>query len=122
MQRGRRRAIGLVLAMAGLAAGAACSQNARDSAPASLHVSDNQRVPRQYLVTLAPGVDVSAITNVYGRFGIKRTQDLGRNLFLLTLTEDPGPTKMEELRTQNEQIKAVQPNFVYMDKGLRNSQ
>ena len=123
MHHGRRRRIGLVLAMAGLAAGTACSQTPRDSAPASLDFSNRQRgVPREYLVTLAEGADVKAITDLYGRFGIKGTQDLGRNLFLLTLTEDPGPIKMEELRAQNARIKAVQPNFVYRDNGLRNSQ
>jgi hypothetical protein len=75
--------------------------------------SRQTRVPGEYLVTLAPGADVTAITELYGRFGIIGTQDLGRNLFLVRLTEDPGPAKLEELRSQNAQIKAVQPNFVY---------
>jgi len=100
--------------MTGLAAGSACSQTPRDPAPAPMDFSSRQtRVPGEYLVTLAAGTDVKAIADLYGRFGIKGTRDLGRNIFLVTLTEDPGPAKMEELRRQNAQIKAVQPNFVY---------
>jgi len=84
--------------------------------------SHQTRVPGEYLVTLAAGADVKAIADLYGRFGIKGTQGLGRNIFLVTLTEDPGPAKMEELRRQNAQIKAVQPNFVYRASGRGNVQ
>lgn len=123
MQCGGRRCIGLVLAMTGLAAGSACSQTPRDPAPTPMDFSSRQtRVPGEYLVTLAAGADVKAIADLYGRFGIKGTQGLGRNLFLVTLTEDPGPAKMEELRGQNAQIKAVQPNFVYRGNGRGNIQ
>jgi hypothetical protein len=79
--------------------------------------SRQNRVPGEYLVTLAAGADVKAIADLYGRFGIKGTQDLGRNLFLVRLTEDPGPAKLEELRGQNAQITAVQPNFIYRASG-----
>ena len=75
--------------------------------------SRHTRVPGEYLVTLAAGADAKAIAELYGRYGIKGTQDLGRNLFLVRLTEDPGPAKLEELRGQNAQIQAIQPNFVY---------
>ncbi len=100
--------------MTGLAAGSACSQPPRDPAPMPSDFSSRQiRVPGEYLVTLAAGADSKAIADLYGRFGIKGTRDLGRNIFLVTLTQDPGPARMEELRGQNAQIKAVQPNFVY---------
>ena len=111
-KRGQR--IGLVVAMAGLAAGSACSQTPSDLAPKPMELSSRQtRVPGEYLVTLAAGADVKVIADLYGRYGIKGTRDLGRNLLLVRLTEDPGPAKLEELRGQNAQIKAVQPNFVY---------
>ena len=84
--------------------------------------SRQNRVPGEYLVTLAAEADVKAIAELYGRFGIKGTQDLGSNLFLLRLTEDPGPAKMEELRGQNAQIQAIQPNFVYRAGGRGNIQ
>jgi hypothetical protein len=104
--------------MIGLAAGSACSQTPNDSAPAPKDFSSRQtRVPGEYLVTLAPGTDVKAIAELYGRFGIKGTRDMGNNLFLVTFTEDPGPAKIEELRSQNAKIKAVQPNFIYRSSG-----
>jgi hypothetical protein len=74
-------------------------------------------VPGEYLVTLAPGSDVKAIADLYGRFGIKGTRDLGYDLFLVILVDDPGPTRVEELRAQSAQIKAIQPNYVYQPLG-----
>ena len=121
MQCGRWRRVALAVAMTGLAAGSACSQTSPDPVPAPMDFSSRQtRVPGEYLVTLAAGADVKAIADLYGRYGIKGTQDLGRNLFLVRLTEDPGPAKLEELRGQNAQIKAVQPNFVYRGNGRGN--
>ena len=117
------RCIGLVVAMAGLVAGSACNQMPSDPAPTPVDFSPRQtRMPGEYLVTLAAGADVKAIADLYGRFGIKGTQQLGRNLFLVRLTVDPGPAKLEELRSQNAQIKAVQPNFVYRSTGRGNIQ
>jgi hypothetical protein len=122
MQYGRRR-IGLGVAITALAAGSACSQTPRDPAPAPVDFSSRQtRVPGEYIVTLAADADVNAIVDLYGRFGIKATQGLGRNVFLVRLTEDPGPAKLEELRSQNAQIKAVQPNFAYRGNGRGNIQ
>ncbi len=124
MRCGRRgRRIGFVIATAGLVAGSACSQTPSDLAPTPMDFSSRQtRVPGEYLVTLATGADIKAIAELYGRYGIKGTQDLGRNLFLVRLTEDPGPGKLEELRTRNAQIKAIQPNFVYRASGGGNIQ
>ena len=123
MQHGRRRCIGLVVAMTGLAAASACSQTPRDPAPTPVDFSSQQsRAPGEYLVTLAAGADIKAIADLYGRFGIKDTRGLGRNLFLVSVIQDPGPAKMEELRRQNAQIKAVQPNFVYRASGHGNIQ
>ncbi|TFH33008.1 MAG: hypothetical protein E4G97_01655, partial [Deltaproteobacteria bacterium] len=91
--------IGLAVALAGAAMVSACSHTPGklQAAPAGAW-SRQTRVPGEYLVTLAEGADGKAIADLYGRFGIKGTKDLGHNIFLVTLTEDPGPAKMEELR------------------------
>jgi BRCT domain type II-containing protein len=121
MQYGTWRRI--LVVVAGLAAGYACSQTPSDSAPGPKDLSSRQtQVPGEYLVTLAPGADVAAIGELYGRFGIKGTRDIGQNVFVVTLTEDPGPAKLEELRSQNAKIKAVQPNFIYRSSGRGNVQ
>ena len=91
------------LAVAGAAAGYAWSQQAR--------------APGEYLVTLAAPAEVKAIADVYGRFGIKGIERLGNNVFLVTLTEDPGPETMEKLRAENPRIKAVEPNVLYRSQG-----
>ena len=64
-------------------------------------------------MTLAATAEVKAIVDVYGRFGIRSIQRLGNNVFLVTLTEDPGPATMEKLRAADARIKAVEPNFLY---------
>jgi hypothetical protein len=71
------------------------------------------QVAREYLVTLAARADPKVIAAVYGRFGIERTQDLGRGVFLVRLAEDPGLARMEELRRGEPLIEAIQPNFAY---------
>jgi hypothetical protein len=71
------------------------------------------RVPGEYLVTLVAPESVTAIADRYGRFGIKGIQDLGHNLFLVTLTEDPGLARMEQLRGTDDHIQSIQPNFIY---------
>ena len=107
----------MLVAAAGIVAGAACSETLSDPPAPRDFPSRQTRVPGEYLVTLAEGAEVKAIADLYGRFGIKQTRRVGENLFLLNLTEDPGPAKVEELRSQNAQIKAVQPNFIYRSSG-----
>ena len=77
------------------------------------------RAPGEYVVTLAAPAEVKLIADVYGRFGIKGIERLGSNVFLVTLTEDPGPATMEKLRAENPHIKAVEPNFRYRSQENR---
>jgi hypothetical protein len=85
-----------------------------DSAPVQVGAKAEQgRAAGEYLVTLASGADAKVISDVYGRFGIKAVNAMGSGIFHLILSEDPGPAKMEEMRKQDDRIKAIQPNFVY---------
>ena len=113
-----RRFIALGMAAAWTVAGSACGNSPGNpqSAPAGAW-SQQSRVPGEYLVTLAAPAEVKAITDLYGRFGIKGVKELGSNVFLVTLTEDPGPATMEKIRGENARIKAVQPNYVYRTQG-----
>lgn len=67
--------------------------------------------PGEYLVTLAPDAHIRVITDAYRRYGIKRLQALGHNVFLLVLREDPGLAKMKALRPPD--ARAVQRNLLY---------
>ena len=114
VNHGMRRLIAYAVAVAGAAAVYACgnSPGNAQTAPAGAW-SQQTRVPGEYLVTLAAPAEVKAIADLYGRFGIRGIKLLGSNVFLVTLTEDPGPATMEKLRGENARIKAVEPNFVY---------
>lgn len=118
-----RRFVLFATAVVVAAAGPACGNSPSNSqtAPAG-HWSQQTRVPGEYLVTLAADANKKAIADLYGRFGIKSVKDLGNNLFLVTLTEDPGPEVMEKLRGKNTFIKAVQPNYIYRSQGSGSAQ
>jgi hypothetical protein len=110
-----RRLIAFAVAVACGATGYACAGNAPGSsqtAPAGAS-SQQSRVPGEYLVTVAAPAGIKAITDLYGRFGIKAIKELGPNLFLVTLTDDPGPATIEKLRAGNVHIKAAEPNYLY---------
>ena len=94
------------------ALGAACSQSVPESVSPPNDLRQT-RVAGEYLVTLASGADTRAIVEVYGRLGIKGTQELGNGLVLVKFAEDPGLAKLDELRGRDSRVKAVQPNFVY---------
>ncbi|MGK5087084.1 hypothetical protein WDW86_05960 [Bdellovibrionota bacterium FG-2] len=107
----RFSALALVAAVAG---GPACRHTpSAPKVPPIDYASHQTRVPGEYLITLTPGANVKIISELYGLLGIKKIKDLGHNLFQVTLTEDPGPEKIEELRGKNAQIKATQPNAIY---------
>jgi hypothetical protein len=113
-----RRLIAFALAVAGAAAGYACGNSPGNPQTAPAGASSQQtRVLGEYLVTLAAPADVKAIADLYGRFGIRGIKNLGPNVFLVILTEDPGPATMEKLRAGNVHIKAVEPNWIYRTQG-----
>ncbi len=113
-----RRFIILVMILVSSSAGCVCGHSAGNPELKASDFSSRQtRAPGEYLVTLVHGTDKEIITGLYGRFGIRGIKDLGNSIFLVTLTDDPGPEKMEELRGQNSQVKAVQPNFMYRTNG-----
>lgn len=113
MRHPRWRGAGLVLAL-GLAAGSACSQTGNQPHTTSPNFSSRQiRVSGEYLITLAAGADTNAIPDLYGQFGIKGIKALGDDVYLVTITNDPGPATIERLGWQNTTIKKIQPSYVY---------
>jgi len=108
----------MALVVGTVAVAVGCAHPESSSAVATQdNLKSQTAVPGQYLITLAPDADAQAIADVYGRFGIKSTQNLGRGTFLVTLTDDPGLSAMEGLRKGDPRLAAVQPNFVY---GIQN--
>ena len=107
--------------LAGAAALCACGNPPVSAQTPPVEGKSQQRVPGQYLVTLAPGAEANAINAIYGRFGIKSARSIGNNVYLVALTEDPGPDAMEKLRAGNAHIRAVQPNYVYRAQGSSTS-
>jgi len=116
--RDLRRLIAIAVALAGAAAGYACASSpvVPQAAPADA-TTQQTRVPGEYIVTLAEPADVKAISDLYGRFGIKEIRKLGANTFLLMVTEDPGPATMVSLRAGSAGTKAVEPNYRYRSQG-----
>jgi hypothetical protein len=80
---------------------------------ASCGASQDNRVPGEYIVTLTPQARAAAIADLYGRFAIQSVKPLGNDVYLMQLSEDPGPVVIESLGRSNAHIKAVQPNYGY---------
>jgi hypothetical protein len=110
-----RRLIAYAVAVTCAATGHACAGSAPEPSQAAPAVasSPQSRVPGEYLVTVTAPAGVKAVTDLYGRFGIKSIREIAPNLFLMTLAEDPGPATLEALRKGAAQIKAVEPNYRY---------
>jgi hypothetical protein len=109
-------AITLVIALV------ACSQAADPATPVADVKSQSgsifrggkqERVPGEYLVMLSAGTDKQALTEVYDRYGIKEIRAMSNGVFLLRLSEDPGPETIEGRIQGDARFKAVQPNYVY---------
>jgi hypothetical protein len=97
---------------------AACSHTASTTllaaTPSERVLSERQsRVPGEYVVTLGAGENSGVISERYGHLGIKSISPLGGVMFLLNLTNDPGPQEMQALISADSRIKAVQPNYIY---------
>ncbi len=104
-----------------LVAGPGCGRAPGNPGPMAVDVPAGQaRMPAQYIITLGPDADARVITDLYGHFGIRVVRELGHNVFLVILTEDPGPAAMEEIGGSDARIKAVQPNFIYRNNGPGN--
>lgn len=112
---GVRRLIAIAIAFAAAVAGYACGS--APVGPETAAATQQARVPGEYIVTLTMSADAKAISDLYGRFGIKEISKLGANVFLLRLTEDPGPATMESLRAGSASIKAIEPNYLYRSQG-----
>jgi hypothetical protein len=103
-----------VLVLISIVAGTSCGHGEGNQSSTSKDLMSQQvRLPGEYLVTLSAGGEAGVITNLYGRFGIKEMKNIGNNVFLVTLSDDPGLARMEELRAQEHRIKAIQPNLAY---------
>lgn len=114
MKPGLRRLVALAVTLTLAGAAAACGSPAPRTTQAAAPAGARQdRVPGEYLVTVAARDRVAAIADLYGQFGIKEIRDLGGTVFLLRVTEDPGPARMEQVRGGSAHILAVQPNLVY---------
>lgn len=114
MKTGLRRIAALAVTLALASTAAACGIPAPRTQQAAAPAGARQdRVPGEYLVTVAARDRVAAVSELYGQFGIQELRDLGGTVFLLRVTEDPGPARMEQVRRESAQILAVQPNLVY---------
>jgi hypothetical protein len=74
-------------------------------------------VPGEYIVTLAEPADVKAISDLYGRFGIKEIRKPWSQCVSVDAHRRPGPATMESLRAGGAGIKAVEPNYLCRSQG-----
>ncbi|MEJ2061440.1 MAG: hypothetical protein P8Y64_13300 [Gammaproteobacteria bacterium] len=106
----------LLGAMAMAACGAAPAKQTADAQSGSAAVSVEpvgERVPGEYIVTLAAGADEAVIRTAYGEFGLESLKPLGERRYLMKLRDDPGPEAVVKRAGSSAGIEAVQPNLIY---------
>jgi len=117
----RRRAISALSAVVAALMLISCNPEAKNEIPMQptqpvLHRADSplpDRVPGEYIVTVAPGSDAASVRNVYGTYGIREVVDLGAGNFLMKLTRDPGLDEIKQKGLESGKVKTAQPNFIY---------
>lgn len=122
MARPRGLALALaatIAAAVGLSTGCACPGAAGPAPSAAAPPAttpaggDGTRVAGQYLVTVAPGAGDAPVREAFARFGVQRVERVSTDLFLVVVSPDPGPERMDEARRRDGRLRAVQPNYVY---------
>lgn len=109
--------LGWIAVMALAAALAACGQApARTEAASKSWPEQQARVPNEYLVTLAPGVDADTISKRFGPYGIKDVHELEGETYLMVLSRDPGPRELLKLVEKDDNFRGLQPNIIHWVK------
>lgn len=72
-----------------------------------------ERAPGEYIVTMAPGAGKDLLRQQYSAYGIREIVDLGANMFLLKLSQDPGADELMRKGMASGKVKAVQQNYIY---------
>ena len=91
-----------------------CATNKIQRAASSITQSASPAAPK--------GASSAAIAEVFGPFGIRRTDRVGEGVHLISLERDPGLAKMKELQGKDPRLAAVQPNFIYRKSNWRQMQ
>jgi hypothetical protein len=105
----------LLLGVAGNMACAHASQSgASDDKSTPAKTPGNQdRVPGEYLVSVQKGGDEALIRRIFAPYSVRDVQPVSDDLFLLKVDQDPGPDAIKRKGEESDQIRSVQPNFVY---------
>jgi hypothetical protein len=70
-------------------------------------------VKGEYIVTLSAGAGKNFLLYFFSKYHVVKTRKIGRGLYLIKITDDPGLDALKGYARKNEKIKDIQPNFVY---------
>ncbi len=73
------------------------------------------QAPGEYIVTVSAGAGEDLLRRQYRIYGIRDITDLGADMFLLRLGNDPGLDAVQRKASESGQVRAVQPNYIYQD-------
>ncbi|MDH4199629.1 MAG: hypothetical protein OEV66_04535 [Spirochaetia bacterium] len=75
--------------------------------------SIKQRKLNEYLVTVKSGANEKEVRRAFAQYKIHSIAKIAERVFLIVISEDPGPEQMEKTAKTSQKIEAVQPNFLY---------
>jgi hypothetical protein len=107
---------GALLVAIALVSLAACGGESSEKPPAPLERGSGtvqDRVPGEYVITVRSGGDADLLRDLYEEYGVRDVSEIGPDLFLLKLKEDPGVDEIRRKGIESGKVSAVQPNFIY---------
>jgi hypothetical protein len=98
--------------------GITCAASAkRDEAKQEAPEFETGRVPGEYIIKVAEGVDEKALYRLFSTYIVVSVRKIHSNLYLIGLEHDPGPTVLRDEYLENDDILHIQPNYTYREDG-----
>jgi len=87
--------------------------NKSASEPLPESPASENHVPSMYLVTLSKQLAEQAIETLFAQYGVRELKRVDTQLYQVTLTNDPGLQRLQELAAESDLIRHIQPNNIY---------
>lgn len=102
----------LVLVLISLV-GACAQTQAEPEARLPSNVTQESRVPGEYLIGLIAGTDQAVVPAMFSAYGVEEWRHIRKDTYLVRLRSDPGPEEMARLVRDMAAVRYIEPNRIY---------
>ena len=76
-------------------------------------INNKEEKIAEYIIVLNNRVKISDAINVFEKYDVQVIKDLKRDRYVIGLKNDPGIEQLQKDIVDSNQIKHIQPNFIY---------